>query len=398
MKRTIAALLLFFVLCTSTACQLPFLPGEEPEGSVQTEATTATQAPGEENAPMPEAKAFSFVYGDDVNEAIRDLVGELRVLIKMEIYKVDLPVNPADATKHQIVVGGGSSLATAVRGELKPNTYTIRGVREGDAWSLLVVGNNQRSTLAALKRFGELVREKSWEEVLALNITESLNITYPSNVSIYGDSISTYPGVSNNAVKYNSTLAENKVWYDSSKLSPDEPWWKIVLNTLDAKLCVDNAYSGDYSYSAVALNRAKNLHRDAMGGIRNPDTIIVYFGINDCWKRIAEPTTKDFDECYGDLIRAMKESYPDAQIFCCTLLPGFEYKGDRLAPFNRCIRAVAKAEEVNLIDLDQLIGAEFLAKLPELTVDNENLHPNAKGMKMMGDAIAEAIEKWYYGE
>ena len=398
MKRIIAALLLILMLCTATACfweSVPVQQTAEPAATADTKDEVTTQAP--EEVALPEARLFSLIYAEEASEEIRDYVSDLRVRIKMELLKVDLAVNPATPTAHQIVIGAGNEQAAQVRASLEPNTYAIRGVKAGDAWNLLVVGNNQRSTLAALKRFEALLREKTWEEMLGLELTESLELTYPKSVSIYGDSISTYPGVSNSGL-YNSTMVDNKVWYSSNHLSKSQTWWSLVLKALDAKLCVDNAYSGDYTYSDVALNRAKNLHRDAMGKIENPDTIIVYFGINDCWKRVGTPAPKDFESCYGDLIRAMKEAYPEAQIFCCTLLPGYEYKEARLAPLNRGIRAAVKAEGVNLIDLDQLIGAEFLERMAELTVDAENLHPNAEGMKMMGNAISAAIEKWYYGE
>ena len=398
MKRIVASILLLLILCSSVSCALVFPSSKETTQPAETKAPETTQLPVTKEV-LPNAKQFSFVYSDDVSEEIQDFVGDLRFAVKMEILNVDIKINPETETENQIVIGGCGALATEVQKNLELNTYTIRSVKDGDAWKLLVVGNNQRSTLEALKRFEELLREKSWKELLAVNITESLGLRMPKKISVYGDSISTYPAVSNSSL-YNSTLSGQVVWYNSNssnQISKNQTWWSIVLETLGAKLCVDNAYSGDYTYSDVALNRAKNLHRD-FGKIENPDTIIVYFGINDCWRRVGTPAPKDFVGCYGDIIRAMKETYPDAQIFCCTLLSGYTYQGDVLAPFNRGIRQVAKAEDVYLIDLDQMIGAEYLAKLPDLTIDGENLHPNADGMKMLGDAVATAINAWYYGE
>ena len=398
MKRIIAGILLLLILSSTVSCMLVLPSSKETAESTESKAPETTEAPAVAVV-MPKAKEFSFVYADDASEEIKDFVGDLRFTVKMELLKADIAINPETATAHQIVIGGCGAIATEVQESLELNTYTIRSVTDGDAWKLLVVGNNQRSTLAALERFEELLREKSWKELLEVNITESLGLCMPKKISIYGDSISTYPGVSNSSL-YNSTLSGQVVWYNSNssnQISKNQTWWNIVIETLGAKLCVDNAYSGDYTYSDVALNRAKNLHRN-FGKIENPDTIIVYFGINDCWRRVGTPAPKDFVGCYGDLIRAMKETYPDAQIFCCTLLSGYTYQGDVLAPYNRGIRQVAKAEDVYLIDLDQMIGEEYLAKLPELTIDKENLHPNADGMKLMGDTVAAAINAWYYGE
>ena len=346
MKKVAVFLLLLSILCCSTACLW-----EKP-------SDPAGEAFSEEINP-PVIENFSLVCDANASDELSDAVLGLKQFLEGKL-GASLEINPQSAADHEIVVEISDALDT--------NTYVICSERTDGSVRILVQGNNKRSTLAAVARFQELLEAKTWEQMLSLNLTESLDLSYPRYVSFYGDSISSYNGISNLGL-YNSTLAGQNVWYDSSKLKKDETWWSVLLASLDATLCVDNAYSGDYTYSDVALNRAKNLHRDTNGKIKNPDTIIVYFGINDCHKRVTIPTTKGFVECYGDLIRAMKETYPDAQIFCCTLLPGHVYKGERLAPFNRDIRAVAKEEGVDLIDLDQVIGAEFLERLSELTID-----------------------------
>ena len=375
MKKVAVFLLSLSILCCFTAClwEKPSEPAEEA---------------GSEEIKPPVIENFSLVCDANVSDDLSDAVLSLKQFLVKKL-GASLEINPQNSAAHEIVVGISDALDT--------NTYVIRSERTDGSVRILVQGNNQRSTLAAVARFQELLESKSWEEMLSLNLTESLDLSYPRTVSFYGDSISSYNGISNFGL-YNSTLAGQKVWYDSSKLKKDETWWSVLLASLDATLCVDNAYSGDWTGSDVALNRAKNLHRDTNGKIKNPDTIIVYFGINDVWKRVATPTETTFHQAYQSIISTIKETYPDAQIFCCTLLPGYQYKEARLAPFNQDIRAVAKEEGVDLIDLDQAIGAEFLERLSELTIDAENLHPNAEGMKLMGETVAKEIEKWYYGE
>ena len=64
-------------------------------------------------------------------------------------------------------------------------------------------------------------------------------------VSILGDSISTYEGVSNNTA-YNATIGENLVYYTEGLhgVSLHDTWWQQVIDTLDMELCVNNSWSG----------------------------------------------------------------------------------------------------------------------------------------------------------
>ena len=66
-------------------------------------------------------------------------------------------------------------------------------------------------------------------------------------ISILGDSISTYAGVSNNTA-YNSTIGKNAVYYraDGStlKVCLSDTWWQQAIDALDMKLLVNNSWSG----------------------------------------------------------------------------------------------------------------------------------------------------------
>ncbi len=66
-------------------------------------------------------------------------------------------------------------------------------------------------------------------------------------VSILGDSISTYTGISNNA-KYNSTLNKNIGFYPANDVTEkEETWWQQVIDALGMELCVNNSSGGGYS-------------------------------------------------------------------------------------------------------------------------------------------------------
>ena len=110
-------------------------------------------------------------------------------------------------------------------------------------------------------------------------------------VSILGDSISTFKGVSNNT-SYNSTIGNNIVWYHGvawrqNILTSDQTWWSQAISQLGMKLLVNNSSAGSrvyetYEGSAVTpgayLDRCVQLHNNSG---KTPDVIWVYLGTND---------------------------------------------------------------------------------------------------------------------
>ncbi len=69
-------------------------------------------------------------------------------------------------------------------------------------------------------------------------------------VSILGDSISTFDGVSNNP-EYNSTIGDNHAFYldgslawGSGGMTLHDTWWQQVIDALGMELCVNNSYTG----------------------------------------------------------------------------------------------------------------------------------------------------------
>jgi lysophospholipase L1-like esterase len=307
-------------------------------------------------------------------------------------------INPETASIYEIALGGCRDAASALKETLGTNTYAIKAVNTANGVCIAVVGNNNRSTVKAIERLEKMIDETAWDGVLALNVTDTLDYKYPKKISFYGDSITTYENISDSGL-YNSTLTGQAVYYNTERMTrnnmlmtKDETWWGIVLSSLNAKLCVNNSYSGDATTSQYAMNRARNLHKDFMGKNENPDTIVVYFGIND-YHATADSS---FRANYLQLITIIKETYPDATVFCCTLLPRYVDEFKRIEAYNDSIRYVCEELDVELIDLYDMIGADYRAKLMYYTI--EGCHPFKSGMKVMGDAVTAAIEKWYYGE
>ncbi|MBQ4546340.1 MAG: SGNH/GDSL hydrolase family protein, partial [Oscillospiraceae bacterium] len=116
-------------------------------------------------------------------------------------------------------------------------------------------------------------------------------------VSILGDSISTYSGVSNNA-QYNPALGKNVGFYPVNDVtSREETWWQQTADLLGMEVLVNNSSGGgrvlsDETFSRISggifsssirneaayKNRCVSLH-NAKG--ENPEVILVFLGTND---------------------------------------------------------------------------------------------------------------------
>ena len=206
-------------------------------------------------------------------------------------------------------------------------------------------------------------------------------------LSILGDSISTYKGVSDDA-SANSTLLYNPYYY-RDPLPLEKTYWKLVMTSLGLTLCVNNSWSGgnlsgkDNPDSGV--NRANNLSRDDG---TEPDIVIVFMGINDLGRRV------DIDVFASDYERTLmiiKERYPKAMV-CCVNLPDRDVlmKKQTEAFNDRIASAVKAAGEMF-----------FVADLFHSRLNNDcyymntldGLHPDEDGMRMIAEVVEASIKQ-----
>lgn len=205
-------------------------------------------------------------------------------------------------------------------------------------------------------------------------------------ISILGDSISSYYGISNDATA-NATLIGNPAFY-GRRFPLEKTYWMRLINAYDLTLCVNNSYSGgnlsgrDNPYSGV--NRAAELSRD--DGV-TPEFIIVFMGLNDLGRGV---DTAVFAADYETALKTVKDSYPDAAV-CCVNLP------------DRDVRLKKRAEEFNEAILKAVLKMGdrfFVADLYESRLNGDfyydntldGLHPDEDGMRIIADIIAEAID------
>lgn len=268
---------------------------------------------------------------------------------------------PADAGTRVILIGETNRAATgAVLRTLGEREFCARAV--GNA--LVVVGKTEALTVRAAEKLTALLTP---DGTRCIRFTPDMAFldTAPDalRVSFLGDSITTYAGYSDSG-SINATLPQNPTWYGKSKMDVSQTWWYRVTGEMGWELCVNNSYSGGRVSNAYSYEtRAKNLHT-ADG--QQPDVILIYYGINDYNNMVPLAT---FRTAYSAMLDAIRTAYPEATVYCATLIPILctdngrnttltaNGAGIALTEFNRVIGTLAGAKNANVIDFAAAIGA-----------------------------------------
>ena len=209
-------------------------------------------------------------------------------------------------------------------------------------------------------------------------------------LSILGDSVSTYYGVSND-IKANAEIGGNPSYYFKRHFPVESAYWHIVLDKYGMTLCVNNSFSGgnlsgrDNPCSGV--NRVSSLSRDTGEA---PDLIIVFMGLNDLGRNV---DINVFRSDYLLTLERIKEKYKGAKVCCVNMpiRPEFMVEGTRL--INSVIdETVCKMGE-----------GFFVARLSDHVFKDYNdfymntldgLHPDPDGMRIIANAVIWAIERY----
>ena len=206
-------------------------------------------------------------------------------------------------------------------------------------------------------------------------------------ISILGDSISTYKGVSNN-VDANITTFANPYKY-ADPFPFEKTYWMLIINTFSMTLCVNNSWSGGNlsgkDDESSGMNRAHHL---ANNNGDKPEFIILFMGTNDLGRNV-DP--KIFEADYRTTLSVIKEKYPDATV-CCVNLPDRDiFLKQRAEIFNQIIESAVKDAGNNF----------FIADLYRSRLNNDfyymnttdGIHPDEDGMRIIAEIIEDAIRK-----
>ena len=228
-------------------------------------------------------------------------------------------------------------------------------------------------------------------------------------LGIIGDSISTYNGYIPSGYAY--------FFPRGNVQSVEDTWWKKLINETGMELCVNCAWSGSTisgdtdsttnAYSGASEKRVNDL-TNSNGD--TPDIIIVYISINDFGKNNSvitgtstgnesitqSGTIRDISQAYVLLIKKLMTKYPNAKIYCTTIMCeqfASEMSGSyvngypninpddnvTLPTWNNMIRAIADNMGCGLIDMAKC-GINYF-NLSQYTIDK--LHPNIAGHELM---------------
>ena len=261
------------------------------------------------------------------------------------------------------------------------------------------------------------VYAKAWIQTNYIDVVENAVALSDKKLSILGDSISTFTGVSNDA-STNATIGNNEVFY-YKQMTMDDTWWKQAADAADMSILVNNSWAG----SNVATNygnetkggctaRAENLHDES--GI-TPDIIAVYMGINDCgcltelgeFNGISDiwdgtqyiGNTEKFAIAYATMVHKLTTKYDAADVFLFTLpRNGYLWLGTKEEynalqdEYNKMIYKIAEVFGCQVVDVAASVGDNYEAYLLA-----DAIHPNAKGMDIITAAFETALYSYYYG-
>ena len=209
-------------------------------------------------------------------------------------------------------------------------------------------------------------------------------------VSILGDSVSTFQGT--NPRGYS-------VFYDTSMQrvnglnSVSDTWWDRVITSMNARLCVNNSYSGsrvtgDCFPAAACEERLQNLGTQG----EQPDYILIYAGFNDFAggaELISSLDTYGFEDSYDQMLRTIRQNYPSARTVCATLMRT-RVRGDHSWQFPEYWAGIGLEDYNNVIRWTAQENRCDLADLARSSVRYETLdgaHPTAQGHR-------EIAENW----
>ena len=234
-------------------------------------------------------------------------------------------------------------------------------------------------------------------------------------LSILGDSISTYAGVSNNAGR-NATLGKNPVYYTPGLhgVYQRDTWWQQAADSLGLRLLVNNSWSGSCMFMTGAgtpgayLDRCVQLHS---GRGFQPDIVAVFMGTNDqdyFAESLGTFDAIDFDalitrdedgfsyataktcmEAYAIALHKISQRYPEAEIYCFTLLPRPVRTPYSLWAFNAELHQLAEYSGAYVVDL--LDCGVYTQEPAYGLLMGDYVHPNPWGMDAITGAFTDAL-------
>ncbi|MBQ9729464.1 MAG: SGNH/GDSL hydrolase family protein, partial [Clostridia bacterium] len=97
---------------------------------------------------------------------------------------------------------------------------------------------------------------------------------------------------------------------------------------------------------------------------------------------------------YALMLSRITKKYPNADVFCFTVLPCYDGSGTLLNKYNNVIRSLAEHFNLPVVDLHSELGITYY-NYDAYYLDE--IHPNALGMKLIADEFVETMYEYYKG-
>lgn len=243
------------------------------------------------------------------------------------------------------------------------------------------------------KFFTQQLKYDTYTDKFEKNIKQFLK---GKKLSILGDSISTYSGKIPSGANSQYPFADVQ--------SFDQHWVGQLLNRTGLVLEQLNSYGGSRVSNTGSIKPFVN--SDRINGLGNPDIIIVFGGTNDIYQNATDVGTipdiydtsvdsynlSHFKSAYLYLLTKIKERYPNAIVYCCSILDytrdvtSFYFKnshGLSKQIINETIKECSDIANCRFIDLFKC-GINYFNYANYST---DRLHPNYAGMTLIADYI-----------
>lgn len=241
------------------------------------------------------------------------------------------------------------------------------------------------------------------------DLTRKTNPLQGATLSVMGDSISTYSG-------YNKSEIDGyggNIYPRADVQNVASMWWHRVAMNEGMRIGAVEANAGSSVSTANSerIPMSATSRVEALGENGTPDVIIIEGGTNDylynapigTWDGSSQPQNSgDFKEAYALMISKIQEQYPNALVYCSTIMPSYidnhititgnspsfkNAQGTKLEDYNNAIRDVAEIYNCKIIDLNK-VGFN-VKNLASLTTDSSGtaIHPNKKGQLLMATRV-----------
>ncbi len=210
---------------------------------------------------------------------------------------------------------------------------------------------------------------------------------FTAKISILGDSISTYSGVSVGGRDYYGPDGENQT---NDLTDASQTWWGQLIADKGYDLEVNQSRSGspvcNTGYDGADATSVSFLAR--MDEIGNPDVIAVFGGTNDAWAKVpigdykysdwTEDDLKSFRPAFAYMLSYLLENHPDAQIVVIinSNLENYDSDGDPETNVPQ-----------SMVEICEYYGVTYVQLSTETAP--QGAHPDADGMTQIFNEIKD---------